>query len=150
MLWSQRKKSVYLFHQKKVKTFKHFEIRSFICHGFGMYIFLNTGFIWEPSSQALGRPQSQNVGSFTDVQDKREQLHKQLHSVSQSVLLGFHLTSSGEQILLPSLTSDSNFTATKTHLIDWWKGTWPLAPRPQIKKKFLWIPEWAFLPILLQ
>lgn len=66
------------------------------------------------------------------------------------MLLGFHLTSSGEQILLPSLTSDSNFRATKTHLVDWGKDAWPLAPWPEIKKKFLWIHEWAFLSILLQ
>lgn len=42
-----------------------------------MFIFLNTGFMWETSFQILGRPLSQDLWSFTDVQDEKEKLHKQ-------------------------------------------------------------------------
>lgn len=38
-----------------------------------------------------------------------------------------------------------HFRAIKNPHASWWKGTWPLIPWPQIKKKFLQICEWVCL-----
>lgn len=95
MQWSRKEKSVNLVCQKKEKTFQHFENTNFICPGAG-YVFLNIGFIWETSFQALRRPLSQNVLYFIDIQANKSRSTSKLHHVSQSMLLGLRLTSTGE------------------------------------------------------
>ena len=84
----------------------------------------------------------------------KEQLHKQIPSCELEHALRSSFNQHWWQISLLSLTSDSSscshFGATKNPHVDWWKGTSPLTPWPQIKKKFLQIHKQVLLSALLQ
>lgn len=136
MQWSQKKKSVNLVCRKKEKTFHHFENTNFMCHSAG-YIFLNIGFIWESSFQALRRPLHQNVLYFIDVQANKSRSTSKLHHVYQSMLLGLHF----------SLTSDSlqfqSYQNLSCRLVQRYLNIDSLT----IDQK---IHDWVFIYVLLQ